>query len=59
MGPPPNSNTIFPNQIEIDYVRVYEQNGIVGCTDSNANNYNPNARLIMVVVNTLFLFTWT
>ena len=43
--PPPNSNTIFPNQIEIDYVRVYEQNGIVGCTDSIANNYNPNATI--------------
>ena len=44
-APAPNSNTIFPSQIEIDYVRVYEQNGILGCTDSTANNYNPNATI--------------
>ena len=44
-APAPNSNTIFPSQIEIDYVRVYEQNGILGCTDFSANNYNPNATI--------------
>ena len=22
----PNSNTVFPNQIEVDYVRVYQEN---------------------------------
>ena len=44
-APAPNSNTIFPSQIEIDYVRVYQQNGILGCTDSTANNYNPNATI--------------
>ncbi len=41
----PNSNTVFPSQIEIDYVRVYEQNGILGCTDSTANNYDANATI--------------
>ena len=30
----PNANTIFPNNIEIDYVRVY-QNNITG----NSNNF--------------------
>ena len=44
-APAPNSNTIFPSQIEIDYVRVYEQNGILGCTDSTANNYDVNATI--------------
>ena len=44
-APAPNSNTIFPSQIEIDYVRVYEQNGILGCTDSTANNYDTNATI--------------
>ena len=44
-APAPNSNTIFPSQIEIDYVRVYEQNGILGCTDSTANNYDPTATI--------------
>ena len=30
----PNSNTLFPSQIEIDWVRVYENTGsISGCTD--------------------------
>ena len=44
-APAPNSNTIFPSQIEIDYVRIYEQNGILGCTDSTANNYDTNATI--------------
>ena len=40
----PNSNTIFPSQIEIDWVRIYENIGEVsGCTDLLAQNYNPNA----------------
>jgi len=40
----PNSNTVFPSQIEIDYVRIYENiGGVSGCTDSLAQNYNPNA----------------
>jgi beta-glucanase (GH16 family) len=37
----PNLNTVFPSQIEIDYVRVYENiGGILGCIDSTAENYN-------------------
>ena len=40
----PSSSTVFPNQIEIDYVRVYEEMvAISGCSDSLAFNYNPNA----------------
>jgi beta-glucanase (GH16 family) len=40
----PNSNTVFPSQIEIDWVRIYENiGGVPGCTDSQAQNYNPNA----------------
>ena len=40
----PNSNTAFPSQIEIDYVRVYENIGSTpGCTDISAQNYNSNA----------------
>jgi len=40
----PNSNTVFPSQIEIDWVRIYENTvGVSGCTDSLAQNYNPNA----------------
>ena len=41
----PNSSTVFPNNIEIDYVRVYENNGILGCMDSTAQNYNANATI--------------
>ena len=42
----PNSNTVFPNQIEIDYVRVYENiGGVLGCLDSNAQNYNISATI--------------
>ena len=40
----PNNNTIIPSQIEVDWVRVYEDVGpISGCTDPLAQNYNPNA----------------
>ena len=39
----PSSLTVFPNQIEIDYVRVYEEIAGVSGTDSLAFNYNPNA----------------
>jgi len=47
----PNSNTEFPSQIEIDWVRVYEIDGgvynenpvITGCLDSDAINYKQNA----------------
>jgi beta-glucanase (GH16 family) len=40
----PNSNTVFPSQIEIDWVRIYENTGgVSGCTDSLAQNYNANA----------------
>ena len=41
----PDSSTVFPSQIEIDYVRVYANNGISGCTNNTAINYNPNANL--------------
>ena len=40
----PNLNTVFPSQIEIDWVRIYENTGgVSGCTDSLAQNYNANA----------------
>jgi beta-glucanase (GH16 family) len=40
----PNSNTVFPSQIEIDWVRIYENTGgVSGCIDSLAQNYNTNA----------------
>lgn len=41
----PNANTVFPNQIEVDYVRVYESNDTFGCTDPNASNYNSAATI--------------
>ena len=42
----PNSNTVFPSQIEIDWVRIYENiGGVSGCLDSLAQNYNPNATI--------------
>ena len=39
----PNANTVFPNQMEIDYVRVYQENitGIVN-TSANENVIYPN-----------------
>ena len=40
----PTSSTVFPNSIEVDYVRVYEEIGnVAGCTDSTAINYYPSA----------------
>ena len=41
----PNSNSAFPNNIEVDYVRVYESNGVLGCTDPTALNYDQNANI--------------
>jgi len=41
----PNNNTVFPNQIEVDYVRIYQTNDIIGCTDSSASNYNSEATI--------------
>ncbi|MDA0737153.1 MAG: family 16 glycosylhydrolase [Bacteroidetes bacterium] len=41
----PNQNTVFPSDIEIDYVRVYQTDDILGCTDSESSNYNPNATI--------------
>jgi len=41
----PNNNTTFPNQIEVDWVRVYQTNDILGCTEEGASNYNPDATL--------------
>jgi beta-glucanase (GH16 family) len=39
----PNANTVFPNQMEIDYVRIYQENvtGIVN-TSKNENVIYPN-----------------
>jgi hypothetical protein len=39
----PNANTVFPNQIEIDYVRVYQENvtSIIN-TNENENIIYPN-----------------
>ena len=41
----PNSNTVFPSNIQVDYVRVYQTNDVIGCMDINASNYNPNATI--------------
>ncbi|MDC3029958.1 family 16 glycosylhydrolase, partial [Flavobacteriales bacterium] len=41
----PNDNTDFPADIEVDYVRVYQTNDIIGCTNPVSPNYNPNATL--------------
>ena len=41
----PNSNTAFPSNIEVDYVRVYQTQDIQGCMDNNATNYNDQATL--------------
>ena len=41
----PNTNSVFPNQIEVDYVRVYQTQDILGCTDQNASNYNAQANI--------------
>ena len=39
----PNDNTVFPSNIMVDYVRVYQTSDIMGCTNPQASNYNPNA----------------
>ena len=36
----PSSNTVLPSFIEVDWVRVYQENELSGCTDINASNYN-------------------
>ena len=41
----PNANTVFPSQLEVDYVRVYESNSTFGCTDPYASNYNSAATI--------------
>jgi len=41
----PNSLTSFPSQIEVDYVRVYENTGVLGCKDPQATNYNSSATI--------------
>jgi len=41
----PNSNTILPSFIEVDWIRVYQENELSGCTDINASNYNNLATL--------------
>ena len=41
----PNSNTVLPGSIEVDYVRVSQSNDIIGCTNSTASNYNPDATI--------------
>jgi beta-glucanase (GH16 family) len=40
-----NENTAFPSQVEVDWVRVFEENGDSGCTDSIAYNFNPNSTI--------------
>ena len=41
----PNSNTILPSFIEVDWIRVYQENELSGCTDLNASNYNDLATI--------------
>ncbi len=41
----PNSLTVFPSQIEVDYIKVYENNGVLGCKDPQALNYNSLATI--------------
>ena len=47
-GPPPNSQTIFPSSLDIDYVRVYKKNNnnkdisICGYDSSMTNYYTGN-----------------
>ena len=51
----PNGNTVFPNNIQVDYVRVYQTNDIIGCMDQNASNFNPNEALTALVITILHL----
>ena len=40
----PNAETQFPSQIEVDWVRVYQESDeATECTDSEAHNYNADA----------------
>ena len=41
----PNSLTVFPSQIEVDYIKVYENTGVLGCSDPQALNYNSLATI--------------
>ncbi len=42
----PSENTQFPSQIEVDWVRVYQESAeATECTDAEAYNYNSNAIL--------------
>ncbi|MAZ54606.1 MAG: hypothetical protein CMP55_02225, partial [Flavobacteriales bacterium] len=35
-----NNNTIFPSNIQVDYVRVYQTSDVMGCTNPSSTNYN-------------------
>lgn len=40
----PSAQTQFPSQIEVDWVRVYQENTqLTQCTDTEAHNYNADA----------------
>ena len=39
----PNSNTVFPSNLMVDYVRVFQSDDVQGCTNPDASNYNPDA----------------
>lgn len=41
----PNGNTQFPTTMEVDYIKIYENDGVLGCDDPQALNYNPIANL--------------
>ena len=41
----PNGNTQFPTTMEVDYIKIYENDGVLGCDDPQALNYNPVANL--------------
>lgn len=41
----PNANTTLPSFIEVDWVRVYQEDGTSGCTDSLAYNFNIDASI--------------
>ena len=53
----PNANTVFPSNIQVDYVRVYQTNDVIGCMDINASNYNPNATTPFILDQTTNLET--
>ncbi|MDA9898438.1 family 16 glycosylhydrolase, partial [Flavobacteriales bacterium] len=39
----PSANTIFPSNLDVDYVRVYQTADVLGCTNPNSSNYNSQA----------------